>query len=241
MKYYIYKFSDNWADEMDLEGFAALNEMQKDIALAKIKREYRKGGTVCFGTNEDNEYDSLEDVLDCIEIEEISLQEYQVLHKLFSGGSSGELGPLDLYDLDGIDDMSYDQDIETCEECGEELSGTENEICEKCRLEMNDDSLEKEYKRQADSIVQFIIKEYGIEQTSSFDEHANFKWKPTSKTEIEIIIDEFDDGDEEVELALKLNGKELRCEFFNVDEIYDNPGLHLKSVIKEFIEKAKKY
>jgi hypothetical protein len=237
MKYFFYKFSDNWADEMDLEGFAILTETQKDIALAKIKREYKRGGSISFGTNEDNDYDSLEDVMDCIEIKEIATNEYFAIKKVFGGISMGELGPLSIYDIDD-DDYDEDEDYETCDNCGRTLEDGEDDLCESCA---DEDQYEEEYEAQAEKIVDYITKAYGLEKSNTYDNYARFHWKPTPKTEIEITIADFDDGEEEVELTLKMNNKELKYEFFKVEDIYDNPGKYLESVIKEFIERAKKY
>lgn len=213
MKYYLYRFSDNWADEMDLEGFAIMTEKQKDIALAAIKRQYKKGGTICFGTNEDNDYDSLEDVLACISFEEISFQEYNSILKVFGSSTFGELGPLNILGEDEDEDEEWDED----------------------------EDYESEYDSQAKLIYDFIKKEYGLEETHSLDHHSKFIWKPTPKTEIEITIGEFDDGDEEVELTLRLGNKEISYDFYKVENIYRAPGPTLRPAIKELIEKAKKY
>lgn len=137
MKYYLYTFEDNWADEMDVQGFAVLTEDEKDMAIAQIKRQYKNGGTICFGTNEDNEYDDLDDVMDCVEFEEISQSEYSTLKKLF-GESFGELGPLDIYSL-GEDSEDFDDE------------------------EDEDDDYERDFEGEADKIVNFIKSEYGIE------------------------------------------------------------------------------
>ncbi len=48
MKYYLCTFADNWADEMDLTGFVILTEIEKDIAMAAMRKEYKHGGTVNF-------------------------------------------------------------------------------------------------------------------------------------------------------------------------------------------------
>lgn len=217
MRYYLYKFADNWADEMDLEGFIALTEIQKDIALARIKKEFKRGGSIGFGTNEDNEYDSLEDVMNCISIKEISQSQYSTIISLF-GTSFGETGPISEYDIDSdYDDEDYDDEEE--EDLDEEDA----------------------YDSQAQKIVDFIKLEYGLEEGNSGNAYADFKWRPTTKTEIVITVGEYSGGDEEVELSLKLNGKDVDYESFNVDEVHDDPKGYLKEVITKFIEKAKKY
>lgn len=254
MRYYLYKFSDNWADEMDIEGFAVMTEDEKDAALVKIKRQFKRGGTICFGSNEENEYDNLNDVLACISWNEISQSEYNTLRKLF-GNTFGECGPLDNNDFE-------EEGVEYCAECGEEFSDPEeSDLCEHCREEeeekeciecgaqiysdgdtLCDDCLyEQDYNKNANKIYEFIKQEYGIEATLTSGTHSKFLWKPTPKSEIEIVIGEYDDGEEEVVLTLKVNNRELRYEFFAVETIYDSPGHYLKNVIREFIEKAKQY
>jgi hypothetical protein len=220
MRYYLYKFEDNWADEMDVQGFAVLTEDEKDMAVAQIKRSYKNGGTICFGTNEDNHYNNLTEVMDCVEFEEISQSQYNTLMNLF-GQSFGELGPLDIYDLDGDND-DYDEDEDDDEDEEEEF--------------------EREYEANAKKIYDFIQSEYGIETKSDPDYYAAFSWKPTPKSEIEILIGAYSgDDDEEVELTLKVNNRELRYEFFDVASICDKPGYFLRNIISQMIEKAKSY
>jgi len=242
MIYYLYTFSDNWADEMDLEGFAILTETQKDAAVANIRRRFKRGGTLSFGTNEDNEYDSLEDVMNCIDFKQISHQEYETIKKVFGSISMGETGPLNTYNLDeDEDDMEEDEMIETCDNCGCELDDGDDSLCEDCKEEEEEEAQEQEYDANARKIYDFIKKEYGLEETPEGGFHSRFVWKPTPKTQIEITIGEFDDGEEEVELTLSLGSKELQYEFFYVDDVYSNPSYHLKDVVKQMIEKAKKY
>ena len=233
MKYYLYKFSDNWADEMDVKGFAVLTETQKDIAVSKIKRNFKKGGTICFGSNEDNEYDSLQDVMDCIEIKQISQSEYNTIIKLFGSTSMGELGPIDNDNIEDVDE----EEIECCEECGEELD--EDGVCGQCE-ETDEDKYENEYNKQAGDICNFIKKEYSLEETHSSTHYSKFIWKPTPKSQIEILIGEYEGGDEEIEFTLKINNKQIRYEFFLVEEVYEDTS-KLKSLIKELIEKSKKF
>jgi hypothetical protein len=235
MKYYLYKFSDNWADEMDLEGFAILTETEKDIALAKIRKEYKNGGTICFGTNEDNEYDSLSEVMATVSFKEIAAVEYNAIRKAFGTTHMGETGPLDAWDLDGDED----DEVEYCDHCAGELD--EEGVCTNCEYEDDDDKYEEQYNAQANAICKFIKSEYGLEETVRFDFHSNFVWKPTPSTEIHITIANFDDGEEEVELHLKFKGKDVRYEFLKVEDIWNNPGAHLRQLVKELIEKAKKY
>lgn len=90
------KFSDNWADEMDLEGFEVVTRKQYDDFVAeKLKSPSEddddyEGGSFCrcFGTNEENEYDSFQAYLDeTVKIVEITESEAAVLTKFFPNGS----------------------------------------------------------------------------------------------------------------------------------------------------------
>lgn len=232
MKYYLYKFSDNWADEMDLEGFAILTEKEKDSKLAYIKKKFKKGGTISFGTNEDNEYDSLSDVLDCIEFKEISQADYNAVKRIFGDKSMGELGPLN-YENDDF----YDEENE-CENCGCYLDEDDDEMCDDCKREETE---EFNYNTHAAYIRDFIKNEYGLIETPDSNYHSKFIWKPTPKTEIEITISEFERGDEEVEITLRLGKRELDYNSFDVIKVYDNPSRYIREEVKKVIEKAKKY
>lgn len=259
MKYYLYRFSDNWADEMDLEGFAILTELEKKTALASIKKEFRNGGSIDFGTNEDNEYDSLEDVMACITFKTITSSEYYTIKKVFGGTTMGETGPLNGYDFDDDDDDVCEQcgdELDTdgqfcsncedvCEECGDSLNGEDGPLCSDCEEDEADEH-EEEFKNNANSIRDFIKKEYGLEESEQlYKFYSRFTWKPTPKTEIEIIIEKYSGGGESVEITLRFNNKgtkyrDLSQTNFGVEE-YCNSTVKIGSHIRGLIEKAKKY
>ena len=258
MKYYLYKYSDNWADEMDVEGFWVMTEKEKEQVLKYINKKFKKGGTVYLGTNEEIEYDNLRDVMRTFSFKEITRKEYDVLNKLF-GGSFGETGPVDDdsfeveccencgYELDedevedGICESCAEEDeVELCESCGCELEEWECEMCESCSEE--NDEEEKAYELKADTIVNFIKSEYGIEETNSSEYYSLFRWKPTPKTHIQITLSCFD-SDEigEVEISLNSDKKQLEYQYFALPNISDNPGKYIRPTIKKFIESAKKH
>jgi hypothetical protein len=213
MKYYLYKYSANWADEMDVAGFMLLTELEKDMALASIKKKFRKGGTVSIGTNEEIEYSDSDEVMNDVSITEISKQDYDTISRLF-GTSFGETGPCSDFD-------DYDEDFEEDEELEED----------------SDD-----YDNKAEAILNFIKKEFNLEEDSSKSGHCygSFYWKPTPKTNIEIVIPSEDDGEEEVEVTLKLNGRELQVEFIAVEDVYDNLS-YVKTIIEQCVKKANKF
>lgn len=237
MKHYLYKFSDNWADEMDLEGFAVLTETEKDMALAKIRKQYKKGGTLCFGTNEDNEYDSLQDIINCISFKEISKSEYTTIKKVFGSNSMGEIGPLD----SEFCSDEEEEDDERCIDCGGRLDNDYSDYCTDCDDE-EDDDYEEEFERRADLVTDFLKNEYSLEESETNHYYSRFVWKPTPKSEIEITIQNFDDGEEEMELTLKFNGRDLQYEFYQIENAENTDFFPtMRKLISEYVEKAKKH
>jgi hypothetical protein len=218
MKYYLYEFEDNWADEMDLAGFAILTEIERDIALAQIRKDYKKGGSIGFGSNQDNEYDTLSDVMNTISFKEITEAEYNVIKKTL-GVTFGETGPLDTGDLEDFDDEDFD-DYD----------------------DRDYDEEDEDYELRADAVTQFIKKELGLEQTISNEFYSLFIWKPTPYTELRISVGKYCDGEEEdVEMHLKYKNKDVKYEFFKLESVFNNPEFYIQSTIRRLIEKAKKY
>lgn len=226
MKYYIYKYQD----DDGREGLMLLTETEKDIILAQIKKHYRNGGDVSNNDGEDTYYDDLDDLMNCITFEELNQHEYLTLKKVI-GVSFGETGPAAPLDED------EDEDEEYCDNCGSLLLSHEDDCCESCKEEEHD---EEDYNDEAKTIVEFIEKEYSLVKSSSYGSFAKYNWKPTIKTQIEIEIPEFSDGDEEVELTLKLGNKAVDYEYLSVENSAADLS-QIRSVIKNFIEKAKKY
>jgi len=84
------KFDENWADEMDVSGFKLFKseqDWQKAIKEFKDEREIEDDEDCCFsiyfGTNEENEYESFSEFLNCFEVTTVSDAEVSVLEKLF--------------------------------------------------------------------------------------------------------------------------------------------------------------
>lgn len=84
-KYVLVKFSDNWADEFDVNGFfvSPLKDWEKTIQT--MKSEFEKNGSkeYSFGTNESLEYESYDDYAQCITVVELTETEYLTLKKFF--------------------------------------------------------------------------------------------------------------------------------------------------------------
>jgi hypothetical protein len=262
MKYYLYEFSDNWADEMDVQGFAPLTHIEKEIVEENINRKFRDGGSISFGTNEDNDYDDLEDVIACVSFTEISKSEYLTIKKLF-GESYGELGPIDSSEFTSLVDI--DSDFGECDECGDSLREEDDDrfcescsneaegTCSECGDDLEDDDEddmcahcysknefeEAEYDKQAKAISKFIEDAFGINPESSYKFFRYFKWNPTPKAELEISIDEYENG-EEISIILKQDGRQVKIQNLDVSE-YFNRQTRLKGIIQEFLDKAKQY
>lgn len=82
MKYYLVQFSDNWADEMDLEGFKVL----EGIELEQFEHAFEELDdwiTVHFGTNEENEYSNSDELRSKYSVTEIYPLEAQMLQTRF--------------------------------------------------------------------------------------------------------------------------------------------------------------
>jgi hypothetical protein len=92
--YYLAKFSDNWADEIDLHGFVLTDDKEE---LLKTTREWFKEceGHMGFGSNQGKQYRSYEEMMKRISFKKMTKDEYQTLKKFFpSSYGFGEIGPL---------------------------------------------------------------------------------------------------------------------------------------------------
>lgn len=83
-KFYILRYADNWADEMDLDGFFLMTEAQKQrldksLELLECVNFYLE---FTVGTNQEIEYDSVGDIKRAISIEGITLDQAQTLSSL---------------------------------------------------------------------------------------------------------------------------------------------------------------
>jgi hypothetical protein len=87
-KYLLVKYSDNWADEIDVEGFHLFTAQEWEAYQAAIKEFFNSNDELCFGigTNEEIEYSDAEEYLDTLRANYISEQQYNVLKDLFPRG-----------------------------------------------------------------------------------------------------------------------------------------------------------
>ena len=117
-KYKLVQFSDNWADEMDIEGFVIITDKQWKDFKTKVKG-FKKELCIAFGSNESNDYNNGEDLLTKINVKNITEDEANILKKLF--GKSYDY--LVAYGETGF----IDQTIDIIEEQEEELEDEEND------------------------------------------------------------------------------------------------------------------
>ena len=101
-------FEDNWADEMDVQGFVILTEKRweayKASGIAKNRRF-----SLCVGSNEDIEYQNGKELLKNIKVRPITNEEEKTITKIFgdSFGTTNFLSYLeseDEYDEEEEDD-----------------------------------------------------------------------------------------------------------------------------------------
>jgi hypothetical protein len=84
MKHYLLKFKGNWADEMNLDGYAVLDEVDFKKFERKIKEKFEidRGFSFYVGTNEYIEYQNIEEIKNDYSLVEIDESEVKVLEKL---------------------------------------------------------------------------------------------------------------------------------------------------------------
>lgn len=81
MEKVLVRFTDNWADEMNIDEFCIMS-LDMWNRYYKAVKSLSNDFEVYFGTNESNEYSPL-DYLDCIEVEKIKEHEEEVIAKFF--------------------------------------------------------------------------------------------------------------------------------------------------------------
>jgi hypothetical protein len=108
------KFSSDWADEFQVECFAAYTNTTVEEQTARIQKRLDNGGGFCFGSNEEFEDGDLS--IRDYEFIEISEEEYQFLQRHFKsysnnvhfGTGTGAFDPDD-YDEDDFDGCEDDK------------------------------------------------------------------------------------------------------------------------------------
>lgn len=89
-------FNDNWADEMDIDAMEIDYESNtNEEAKKKLLKDVKFPTSIAFGTNESNDYDNKEQLLECFSFQELTKEQLKVLEdlELTSYGSFPNLGP----------------------------------------------------------------------------------------------------------------------------------------------------
>lgn len=94
-KFYVLKYEDNWADEMDIQSFLILNEEDKIKYYDKAKEnldKLNKKLIICLGTNEEIIFEKSADFIKTLKIKEISETEANIIKKYIGK----KFGPSDI-------------------------------------------------------------------------------------------------------------------------------------------------
>jgi hypothetical protein len=90
LNYYLIKERNNWADEINIEGFVVIEtediEQWKEDLISDQLLEFEQEDfpiEISIGTNESIEFKSKKEVFDTLEITEISMVQYQFFKKHF--------------------------------------------------------------------------------------------------------------------------------------------------------------
>lgn len=99
------KYDSNWADEIDIDGFIVLSDELHDNFIEAINRiEYLE---FYIGTNEEIIYESPEEILNDLEISDITVEQAKVLYDI---GVAQQGFAYDLYNR--VMDKVYGEDID---------------------------------------------------------------------------------------------------------------------------------
>ena len=79
------KYSSNWADEMDVDGFRTMTDTELEEWKKNWQEVFKEDGEFTFyiGTNEDIPYEDYDTLLADFTFEDITKEEYDILNKLF--------------------------------------------------------------------------------------------------------------------------------------------------------------
>lgn len=83
--YVLVKWSDNWADEMDLDGFCIYTESAWKDFRTKLSA-YKDEFSICVGTNEDIDYSNGKDLLKKMNVHKLSESDYATISRIFGDG-----------------------------------------------------------------------------------------------------------------------------------------------------------
>ncbi len=103
-------FDDNWADEMDIQGFTIMDENDWKFIKKKLQA-YKNTIHIGFGTNEDNEYENGNAFLETLNVEKISEEEVNAISKFF-GYSYGNTSFIYAFEQMADEEEEEDDEVE---------------------------------------------------------------------------------------------------------------------------------
>lgn len=88
--YKLIKYSGNWADEMDVDGFRIISDKQFKEWEKGWKKTFKEDGEFTFGigTNENIPYEDYESFMAEFEVTDITNEEYGAISNLFPTAES---------------------------------------------------------------------------------------------------------------------------------------------------------
>ena len=87
--YYLVKFSKDWADEFNADGFSIYEKTIWDDLYQKLKNNKDQEASFYFGTNEGWDDESIGDFLNSIKVTPITAEEKYVMQTLFGSNDYG--------------------------------------------------------------------------------------------------------------------------------------------------------
>lgn len=96
------EFSTNWADEIDLSGFKIYDKLEWEELVAKVSL-HKSSFQVYFGTNESNEYENGEALLEEYTISHLNDSDAEVIMRLLGGEYGMFEDPLEVFEFNEID------------------------------------------------------------------------------------------------------------------------------------------
>lgn len=101
---YLVKFEENWADEMNIYAFAVFSAKEYRCwrhAMARLEKAMEKAVfTYCFGTNEEQEYDTFAEFDQCFTVKPITNDEANTIRDTFNIATY-------YGDFPGVDGLNY--------------------------------------------------------------------------------------------------------------------------------------
>jgi len=246
MKYYLCKFNENDSEGFGVSGFKVLNENEKKSLIQRIRNRFDNDCVLTLSNGEEIEFDDSDDALESLKFKKISEEEYWTIRRLF--GNNGTFGEQGIMDED-----NWEEEPETCSNCGCELEEWEHDLCESCEEEEQEDEDEEEEQRSQNvynaynqgrikSVIDFIKKEFNLELGSDNNSAAYFKWMPTPKSDLTITIDKytgnFGNNQQYIKMVLKHNNKVIVNQKLLFDD-WNRRQQRLKAEIQELVNKAK--